>query len=369
MDKLNKRFLVKVFNLDWSFKKNIPENIIASPINYSENINGWQGMLKILLNISFNDTGIEKSDFVKVFMFDSNFPSWKLIYTGIIERIKRIYLPSVNQVELVCLWLWSLLTRLFFEKTGSKVFSENKDPWDIVKDVITYFNSVYTWSWLNDTGVTLLGSNTSINFDFTYCFEAIENLAESAGFYFLIKEDWTVIFQLKQATVTHRFTAWKDLQELVIEEDTQDLQNTIFLDYTGWQSIISDWTSASTWGKREINESRTDINLLATADITAGNILADKKDPKQKVVLKINNNFNKKWKLLNSFILNLNTYTENLNFYLLQSIEDIKPWDNIRVNNIDYIINNKQIQKINYTPEAVTIQLEEFTSLGKILNK
>jgi len=63
---------------------------------------------------------------------------------------------------------------------------------------------------------------------------------------------------------------------------------------------------------------------LATADITAGNILADKKDPKQKVVLKINKTFYKS-KLLNSLILNLNTYTENLNFYLSQSIENIKP--------------------------------------------
>lgn len=342
MAEINKRYLIKVFNLDWTFKNNIPEDIVTTSITYSENINGGQGMLKVGLNRNFNDTSIEKSDFIKVFLFDSNSQNWRLIYTWIVETIRRTYTPNINTVELTARGLWSLLTRLFFEKASSKTFSENKDPWDIIKDVITYFNSVYTWSWLSDTGVTLLWSNISIDFDFTSCLESIENLAESAGFYFLVKEDWNVIFQVKKLTVTHKFTAWEDLQELVIDEDTRDLQNKIFLDFSTWQASDEDVTSQNTFWKRELLESRTDINLQATADITATNILADKKDPKQKVSLKINQKF---------------------------ILENIKPWDNIRVNNLDYSINNIQIQKIIYTPELVTIQLEEFDSLGKILNK
>lgn len=342
MAEINKRYLIKVFNLDWTFKNNIPEDIVTSSISYTENINGGQGMLKVGLNRNFNDTTIEKSDFLKVFLFDSNSPNWRLIYTGIVETIRRVYTPNINQIELTARGLWSLLTRLFFEKASSKVFSENKDPWDIVKDVITYFNSVYTWGWLSDTGVTLLWSNTSIDFDFTTCLQAIENLAESAGFYFLVKEDWNVIFQVRQVTITHRFTAWEDLQELVADEDTRDLQNTIFVDFSSWQGTDEDTTSITTWGKRELLENRSDITNQTTADNTASNILSDKKNPKQKVSLKINKNF---------------------------ILENIKPWDNIRVNNIDYTISNVQIQKITYTPELVTMQLEEFDSLGKILNK
>jgi len=344
MAEINKRFLIKIYNLDWTFKSSasISEDEIASDISYTENINGGQGMLKVLLNRNFNDTSIEKSNFVKVFMFDDNSPNWRLIYTWIIEAIKRIYTSNVNQIELICRGLWSLLTRLFFEKSSSKTFSENKDPGNIVKDVITYFNGVYTWNWLSDTGVTLLWSNTSIDFDFTTCLEAIENLAESSGFYFLIKEDWNVIFQVKQATVTHKFKAWKELQQLIITEDTANLQNNIFVDFSTWQGTDSDATSATTWGKRELLEDRNDINLQATADTTASNILADKKNPKQKVSIQINKKF---------------------------ILEDIKPWDNIKVLNIDYVIDNVQIQKITYTPELVTIQLEEFDSLGKILNK
>jgi len=339
---MNKRYLVKIFNTDGTLKKTISENIISSEIRFSANINGGQGNLDITLNENFNDTSIEKSDFVKVTIFNENFPNWKLLYTWIIERIIRIFTARENQIQLVCLWLESLLTRLFFEKTASKVFNENKDAGDIVRDIITYFNSIYTGNWINDGEVWLVGSNTNIDFNFTTCSNALIQLAETNWFYYFIKADWTVVFQAKNNWNDHRFMAESNLQEIRIEEDTSNLKNVIYLDFDWGSSLESDIPSQNTYGRIESQEIRSELKDQNSGDNAAANILAEKKDPKQKVRLQVNANY---------------------------PIENINPWDTIRINNLDYQINNAQIQRIRYTPELIDIDLEEFDSLWKILNR
>ena len=338
---MNKRYLIKSYELDWSFKEIINENIVSSSISFTENINWWQWQLSLLLNKDFTNTDIEKSNFIKVFIYDDNYSNGNLIYTWIVERIKRIYTANTNQVEIVCLWLWSLLTRLYFEKNWNKKFSETtKTAWEIVRNIIDYFNSEYSWNWLNSNELDITWTNIDISFDFTICFEAIKNLSETAWFYFFIKKDWTVVFKPKQLINTHKFTAWKDLQNLTIEEDIYDLENKIYLDYNWWQVNNKDSNSINKNWKIEKKENRSDVSNNSTANTTLTNILNNRKEPKQKTTLQINTNY---------------------------ILENIHPWDNVRINNLNYTIDNKQIQKITYTPELVTINLEEFDSIWQIL--
>ena len=49
-------------------------------------------------------------------------------------------------------------------------------------------------------------------------------------------------------------------------------------------------------------------------------------------------------------------------------IESILPWDSITVVNITYPINNLIIEKINYTPDRITLTLEENESIRWIIS-
>ena len=229
MEELNKRYEIKVYNTDWTFKDTIDSNLIASKIKFTENINWWQWVLNLLLNVSFNNTDILNNDFIKVFLFDNNFKDGKIVYTWAIESVDRIYKASQNQINYTVRWLWSLLTRIFYNNWSTYVFWVDQDPWQTVKDMITYFNTKYPWNWLNDWNVNNFWSSISIWFDFTKISDVINQLSETTWFYWFVNATWTVTFAQNPVTSTHKFTAWDDLQEIVISEDTCDLINKYIL--------------------------------------------------------------------------------------------------------------------------------------------
>lgn len=336
---MTKRYLIKIYNSDWTFKENVSENKVTWWVRFSQTINAWQGQFNLVISEKFNDLWIEKNDFVKIFVYDNNF-NWKLIYTWVIESINRIY--SQNIINYTCRWLWSLLNRVIFEYWWNKEFSLNKDPWLIIKDIITYFNNIYSWDWLNDSWVTNFWSNINIAFSYNNCFSAINNIVDSTNFYFIIKEDWTVVFKAKDINNTHSFIVWKNVNEINIVEDISNIKNKVILSYNWWYTTSEDVASQNNYWLFEILETRSDINDLSTANETANNIISEFKDPKNKITININNKY---------------------------PIENIKPWDTVRVNNIEYSIDWIQIQRITYNSEEIVLELDEYDSIWEILNK
>jgi hypothetical protein len=127
-----KRFLIKAYNKNWTYKLTIKENKIMSDISFDSQKNWWQWQLSILFNEDFNYTWIIKSDFIKVYLYDNNFNNWKLIYTWVIEEINRNYKQSENSLELVCRWLASLLTRIYYNQSAY-TFSKTDTASNIIK--------------------------------------------------------------------------------------------------------------------------------------------------------------------------------------------------------------------------------------------
>lgn len=334
---MNKRFEIKVYDKTWTFKKNINESqnwqkLLMSDISFSYQKNWWQWELNLLLNKSFNSTDIIRSDFIKIFLHDKNFPWWKLIYTWVIEEINRNYKPSQNTIEYVCRWLSSLLTRFYYYDTNY-TFSKTDTASNIIKSIINYANTHYNWfntSWVVDTVW-----NITVEFDFTNCFDALAKVLEQTEKYLFMWEDWTVYFN-KTASQNY-VTAKKDLQDLSIVEDWSEIINKVIVVYNAWVYIWLDNTSITNNQLFEKKYDKSDLDL-AGATAFANQILANNQE-KNKTQLILNNNF---------------------------ILENLKPWDNLKIRNIDYLINS-EISKVSYNTNTSTVYLEDYDSIGKVL--
>lgn len=334
-----KEFNVKIFDRLWVEKETLPNNIIRNKIAFSQAINWWQGRLNLWLNIPYNSDRIEKQDFIRIEVFDEFFPNWKIIYTGFVKNITRNYEASENSINIICYWLWSLLTKFYYNDTWY-TFTKTDTASNILTWIINYFNSVYPWNWLDTSWIDTTVWNISIEFDYNNCFEAIENVVEATDKYFKIMPDWKVVFTDNPVTVNHEITSQLELQSLSIQEDLDKVINRAIVTYDTGTEIVEDTTSITNNELKEKQYRKTDIKDSATAIAFWNNILDNFKNPKQKVTLEVNSRY---------------------------PIENIEVWQSIKVLNLEYEINNVQIKKIEYNTDIIIIELDEFDSIEKIL--
>ena len=227
-----KRIEIKVYDKSWVFKKNINENqnwqkLLMSDISFDYQKDWWQWQINLKLNKAFNSTDIIRSDFIKIYLYDENFPTWKLIYTWVIEEINRNYNVNDNSIEYVCRWLSSILTRFFYYDSWY-TFSKTDTASNIIKSIINYANTKYNWfntSWIVDTVW-----NITVEFDYTSCFDALEKVLEQTELFLFIWEDGTVYFN--NTPSQNYVTAKEDLQELSIVEDGSEIINKVIVVYT-----------------------------------------------------------------------------------------------------------------------------------------
>ena len=327
---MDKRYIVKIYTKAWVFKETIQE--IMSKIDYDYQKNWWQWQLNILLNRDYSNTSIIESDFIKVYLYDDNFKNWKLIYTGIIEEINRNYKETENSLELVTRWLSSILTRLYYNQSWY-TFTKTDTASNIIKSVITYANTHYNW--FNISGISDTIWNITIAFDYNNCFDSINKVIELTNLFWYIWEDGTCYFNT--SPTTHKLTAQKDVQNIDIQEDGSEIINKVIVKYNWGTTSDQNTTSITNYGLFEAFYTKTDLDVNgANAFITE--TLA-KSWIKQKTSLEINN----------SYIL-----------------ENFKPWDIVKLQNINYSINTT-IEKINYNGETATLYLDKYDSIWKIL--
>ena len=331
-----KRFNYKVYNSDWTFKQTIKENEVLNEFWFALQKNWWQGQFNLQLNRDYSDVSIVKYDFIKVYLYDDNFPNGKLIYTWVIEEIERNYQESENSLTLVCRWLASLLTRFYYNQTWY-TFTKTDTASNIIKSIITYFNTKYSWAWINDSWIVDTVWRLSIDFELNTCFEAINKVVELTDSFWYIWADGTFYFN---TTPTNIFlTAQKDVQNLDINEDSSEIINSVIVNYNWCTYTDTDATSITDNGLFEKQYTKSDLWLTEATDF-ATEILADNQT-KLSVSLEVNNNY---------------------------IHENLKPWDLVKIRNINYNIVS-QIEKIDYNINNSTIYLDKFDSIGKVLKQ
>lgn len=341
-------FQVKVYDsTNTTLKKVISPSDVISDISFSMNINGGLGQQSIELAWNINDTTVGLGDIVKITMYNENNKDGKQIYMWYVESVGRKQTTTQQTVTLNCLWVASLLT----EYQNVVNYTSSDKAGDIAKNIIDAFNSAYGATLITYTSSTI--DDWPFMWDWSFTDNYLKNLISLADYsWYNLFIDWEWVARFKQASTTpdHLFMNKKDIEEINIEEDLDAVVNSVYVYWYyrqglwGWErydiyiySEYEDATSIATYGKRyEKVEIKT--NSQTYIDNYAQQYVEDRKEPKKKTTLTINRKYN---------------------------LEDIKPWDIIKINNFEYLLSWVKVLKVNYTPDKAILYLDEYISFGE----
>ena len=171
--------------------------------------------------------------------------------------------------------------------------------------------------------------------------KAIINLVRGLQYHSFIWADGVVYYKPKPNTATHLLTYWKDIVQLTIPKDTENVENVVQVSYLVdnveyFTSIVSDQDSVDEYMHKETIIERADLKDEASANLYRDEYLQKNKDAKNNITLVVNS---------------------------LYDIEYMKPWDTVKIRNLWLNIENAQIQNIQYQYEQCKLTLEYYTTI------
>jgi len=216
----------------------------------------------------------------------------------------------------------------------------------MIKRVIDYFSSFYPWilSYTNDS-IIPYGSNINVECKNTKCSDLLSKILDWLNYYLFVWADWIVQFKPKANEITHYFTYEKDITALTIPQDFEQVVNAVRIQfgYIWWNhhwytDRAVNQASIDKFGRKEETITNQNIYWIEAAEIYRDSILNKYAEWKQNISMTINNNY---------------------------LIENIHPWDIIKIKNLWLDITWLQIQTVSYTYEQAVIQLEYQTTLAE----
>lgn len=236
-----------------------------------------------------------------------------------------------------------MLSWNYYQSGANYIFSKNQDPSATIREIVDSFSVnfpgliTYDANSVENTGIT-----SNLSFSYNKQNEAVTNTAKTATSWF-----WTIDglgklqFHPKTGAIgqiNHKLSMDYDIDEIRVEENLERLVNTYILDYNGGTVTQTDAISIANYGVRTLHESKTDIGNISTANATAAAYIAANKNPVNKISITVKS---------------------------VYDIESIRPGDLVTVRNFNYDISALQINRIQYNPESITLELEDITSLAK----
>jgi len=321
-------FTIKIYEQNWTFVRDIQE---INDISFTSQINGGQWEVRVETAQSVADIAGKVLKIVK-----TQWTTTSLIYSWIIGKITRNIKESSEYYEVVALGLASLLQDTLFKYSGAYSFSRSTvDPAQIVRDIIDSMNAVYPLYSYTAGSVQNVGITVSVDFYYETSIEALSKVSELTESWWHIDENGLVYFLPRSWTTDHILTVGKNVNEITIEYDSENIVNDYFFEHSAGVYNSTDSTSITAYWKRTKYETKTQITS-GFADIAAA-FIAENKDPKRKVSASINSEYD-------FFTL---TPGEILEF---KNIETLPPL---------------QIQRVTYNRNEATLDLEEYNSLAK----
>jgi len=326
---------IKIYSLDLVYKFTLNPKAVKNDIQFTASLNSWQWQVLLNLDKSFVYSEISNTDIVFIYQ------NTTLIYQWIIQDVKRIINNNFEEIILPILWIWTLTSYILYRDSWNDTFTKNQDPSQTIKDIIDYINSIYAASFFSYdvSSIETYWTTVSIDFEKESCFSALQKCIEVTNFNLFINNDWKVYFKLKPTIATHRLTVTKDVEQIIVEEDSEKLVNKLVLTHKDWTDIHEDATSQTTYWLKELAISKTDLDQ-AWADEFWSNYINTYKNPISKTTIILNKNFD---------------------------FNKIKVLDTIRVNNFKYSIVNLQVVKYWFSRDKLQLFLEDFDSFWTAL--
>jgi len=333
---MKKFYQYKIYDKANVYKTTLDPKKVMSDIGFSQNINGTQGEINIEMDLDFDNSYFLQGDLVKITEYSDLNKAGRQIYYGRVSKIDRIQDQSSQRIVLVCLGIGTLLKKIIFDN-GTKTFDLNQDPAETLKDIVDYANTK-VWSIFSyGANVVTYWKSINIGFDYTDCFQAIENTAETTDFRWYIDAIGELYFKAKPVTSTHKLTNQYNVEYIDRSENIEDVVNKIYVKRASGEVTSQDATSQTTYWLREKRETKTDLKDAGSAQEYADKYIEKNKDMKPESKVTVNS------------------------FY---DIVTIKPWDSIEIRNFDFGIDNLQVLKTDYDGDKMQLTLERLYTFG-----
>lgn len=340
---MEKNYQVKTYWFDGVYKQTISPVYFMSDILFSSQINWGLWEFNLRLSLPMNTTTFSNSDVLKIYCFDENNLSWRLIYTGVINRIKRFLEPNWEYIELTCVGMYSFLQRLYFKSGWNYEFTLDQDPSQTIKDMVDYFNSIYSANWFSYSEVDTYWEDISIDFNYRLCNDVVKDIQKiTSTRFFYIDADWSIKYKDSAWTLTnHKLKIENQIDSMTIDEEIESLSNNVFAKYwwdTAWP--FADATSQSEYGQIDEKVSASWVSTLDSATIYWEEFLAENKDKKKQTILIVNSKYD---------------------------IESIKPGDTITIFNTDYELEPMLVNRIQYSFSRVVLSLDRYETFAETI--
>ena len=345
---IEKEYIVKAYDKNFTFKKVIPASIITNDITYTETKNSWQWQLVLNLNLPIDTDYLDDIKYIKVFVNSNNWLEDELLYTWYLSKYSRLFSNNKENVQATFLSLFSLLSEVYYKNSNwdDEFTIEWIEPATFIKDVIDYFNQSYSWiiTYTNDSIVNYW-SLINIECKWNKCSDLLMNIVNWLTYYLYVWADGVVQFKPKPSTITHEFTYEKDITALTVPQDFEQVVNAVRVQYwyiwwphTWITDRAENQESIAKFGRKEETVVNTSIYGNDSAVIYRDSILNKYAEWKQNIRMTVNNRY---------------------------LIESIHPWDTIKIRNIWLDISWLQVNSITYQYEQVQISLEYQTTLAE----
>ena len=332
-----KTYVVKTYNVDWTYKETINPNSILNEISFSAWLNQWQWQLSIQTDYKFADTSYKWWEYVKVRLYDDNHVDWKQIYFWYISRIERKADESREYTTFTCLWVWSLLKSIIYTN-----WSYSQTCANMMKTIRTFFNWYYAniiseWN-ISETVATTQNRTRNQN----NCFDCFDTIAEAIWYKWTVDWEWNLDLFTPSTRTKHIVHLWEEVNSITVSNSVEELVNEYRLARNWWTiQTYTDATSISEFWRKMKYESNTSLNSATTQNEYWNAYIQQYKTPLQSIQLVLNSEY---------------------------AYEDIKPWDLISVLNTDLTtLNDLIISKIQYKTDQATITIEHQDTLRNVL--
>lgn len=358
-------YTIKTFSKSWVYKKTINPDIIQNDISFSSSIDWGLWEIVLLLKLEITNTDFTQGDQIKV---------WKektLIYGGFIDSV-GLRATNNEEIELRATWYFSLFSRNYYEEGGDYTITKTDDPSEIIKDIVSFFNTKYD---VLTSDTETVGTTATIETEYTDLLSMIKNLKWlSENYFWYVDESWNFKFKEKANDAQNKLTFAKDIFSLDSTEDSTKIVNRLFLERKdGTVSIYNDTASQNAYGVREKYIKITTIDDLSSANIYGNEYISENKDPLRTMKLIIGSwykytswaEFDDLWD--QTFNDLDNQAFQDLTF--IKDIENIQPGETVKIRNITKDFWTLLITKKVYTPHRISLTLDNYENFISLIKE
>ena len=310
-------FNIKVYSRTGQFIQTLNEKEISCNYNFSASVNSWYSSLSFEYYWEYR---LDHKQRIKIYK------QWKAIYQWFITWLTVKADKSWKKQIIKCSWLLGLLAFIPYQD-----WTLNINPWEFIRNL-------FYWLGFDTNPVRDYSSSISIESDNNTTLSLLQEiLNQTSDYAFFIDADNKVRFTPYENH--HLLTYNDDCYNIDLSEDSTNYFNSITLKYDWWQVV---WSNSSWVTKYWVNElvvEESDIKNTTTANLRLASLLKEK-DIVRNYKVSVNSNYD----------------------YF-----SIKPWDILSVRNTEWIIENKQVKKVNYRKDTAEIILDSYQSLERFI--